>query len=1069
MKAAFPFACAMVITGFTVLSQDRSAAVARREQILHHHNLGKAYYENPTTQLLAVDEFRKALDLAPDSVNERVNYGLALLRAGKTDLGVAELQTVQKQCPSNPYTWFNLAITYKKQSAYDEAVAQLEGMTKLVPNEPVTHFNLGVLYKLTGKPALALEHFEASARLNPNLAGPHFQLYNIYRTMGRDEEATREERIFHDIKKRNAGAAVPEDLDWSFYAEIDDKIDPANARDEGPAVQLKWKAIPLGSADSTSAGMTLADVDGDGHADLIVWSSKGVQIFQSGGPKRMTAGLADLTDVLYIAPGDFNNDGFPDLAVITKQGADLYENRKGTFVKRDIRLPRGQFSKALWLDYDHDYDLDLILLGQDAALARNNGTAGFSDETARFPFEKGTALAAEVINVISDTEGEDLAVTYADRTAVLYRDRLAGKYEPQNLAAVPAGASAISAYDINNDGWIDLAVTASDGVHLLLNAGGTFETAANVLRGSGRPIFADFENRGLGDLVLNSTIYRNDGVGMFVERPPAWASDVVAAVAADFQCDGHVDLAIANRDGSIKLLQNLTETANHWLGTSLTGVKNLKTAYEAKVEVKAGTRYQKQVYRGVPLHFGLDGAEAIDTVRITWSNGMVQNELKRSTGAVLALKEAPRLSGSCPMIFARNRNGFTFITDVLGVAPLGASSGDGQYFKADHQEYIQIPGESLVPRDGRYEVRITEELREVSYLDQVKLLAVDHPSNRELFTNDKFKAPPFPEFRLFGAKRRVHPIAGHDDRGNNVLPQLLHTDGVYADDFARKYDGTAELHSLYLDFGKAARSNRAVLLLNGWVDWADGSTFLASAQESTGGLVMPYLQTKDEHGEWRTVIQDMGLPSGKPKTIAVDLTGKFLSNSREVRIVTSLCVYWDEAFLSEDPNAPEAIMTGQAPVTADLHFRGFSRSIIDSQRKHPERFLYDVVDPVSQWNPTPGLYTRYGNVLPLVTSADDQLVIMGAGDELTLQYATSRFPPLREGWKRDFILLVDGWAKDADANTGFSKTVEPLPYHAMSSYPYPAHEHFPNDPVHTAYREQYNTRPASRLLRPLTE
>ena len=123
-------------------------------------------------------------------------------------------------------------------------------------------------------------------------------------------------------------------------------------------------------------------------------------------------------------------------------------------------------------------------------------------------------------------------------------------------------------------------------------------------------------------------------------------------------------------------------------------------------------------------------------------------------------------------------------------------------------------------------------------------------------------------------------------------------------------------------------ANRAVLILNGWVDWADGSTFLAASQETKEGLIMPYLQVKNAKGEWQTVIQDMGIPAGKPKTISVDLTGKFLSASREVRIVTNLCVYWDEIFLSENAGAPDTVLTPVDAASADLHFRGFSKPVI---------------------------------------------------------------------------------------------------------------------------------------------
>src|SRR6185436_13290426 len=253
------------------------------------------------------------------------------------------------------------------------------------------------------------------------------------------------------------------------------------------------------------------------------------------------------------------------------------------------------------------------------------------------------------------------------------------------------------------------------------------------------------------------------------------------------------------------------------------GVKNLKLAPGALVEIRAGSAYQRKPYRGVPLHFGLGGRTEVDTVRITWPNGLIQNEMKKAAGAltgVLSFREAPRLSGSCPMIFTWNGRSFEFITDVLGVAPLGASAGDGTYFPVDHDEYVQIRGESLAPVDGRYEVRITEELREVSYLDQIRLFAVDHREDVEIFTNDKFKSPPFPEFRLFGVREKIRPVRAGDGHGTDVRERLLARDRIYPDSFRRNAAGIAELHSLDLDFGDAAPDGRAILVLSGWVDWA---------------------------------------------------------------------------------------------------------------------------------------------------------------------------------------------------------------------------------------------------------
>ena len=97
-----------------------------QSQLWHHRNLGKAFYENPTTQQEAVDEFRKALALAPRSVREQINYGLALLRAGDVTAGVTELQESELD-PKIPHTWFNLGIALKKQGDLNAAQSQFEG------------------------------------------------------------------------------------------------------------------------------------------------------------------------------------------------------------------------------------------------------------------------------------------------------------------------------------------------------------------------------------------------------------------------------------------------------------------------------------------------------------------------------------------------------------------------------------------------------------------------------------------------------------------------------------------------------------------------------------------------------------------------------------------------------------------------------------------------------------------------------------------------------------------------------------------------------------------------------
>ncbi len=1060
-RIAVPVIAGGVLLAALLLVRAADRVPVSEEQLWHYRNLGKAFYENPTTQLQAVGEFKKALDLNPKSARERLNYGLSLLRAGKTKEGIAEIEAAQKQDPQIPHTWFNLGIVFKKESEYDRAIQQLEQMAKLVPGEPVTHYNLGVLYKLTGKAEQSLKEFEISSRLDANLAGPHFQLYNAYRQAGRTEDASRELKLFQDIKKITQGAAVPEDMEWSFYSEILDTVDPRADADKPAAVKLTASAIKV-----PASGLAALDSTGQGRVDLVAWTADSVTLLEGGSKPVADSGLSSLKGVTAIIPGDFNNDGLADLAVLTASGARLFVNQKGKFAAHPAALPAGRFGSAVWIDYDHDYDLDLVLLGDDSRLARNNGEAGFSDQTAAFPFVKGKATRGAVYELISDTSGSDLVVLYQDRTPVLYRDKLLSKFEAAPLDQLPSGSTDVAAGDFNNDGWLDLAVAGPQGVSLVVNQSGKLAVTSS-LTAKGPLVFADLENRSFADLIASGAVFRNQGQGKFQSgegKIPAGSS----VAEADFDADGRIDLAVASGDG-VHLLRNETAGTHHWMRISLLGVKNMKLAPGAEVEVKAGPRYQKQVYRGLPLVFGLRSMTQVDTVRITWPNGLIQNEPKQAVDKPLSYKEAQRLSGSCPMIFTWNGQEFEFITDVLGVAPLGASAGDGRFFPVDHDEFVQIPGDSFKPVDGRYEMRITEELREVSYIDHIRLTAVDHPADLDIFTNDKFKAPPFPPFRLYGVRTKQHPrsawLESRTVPRTGVTERLRAKDRLYPDQFRRDYAGLAEMHSLELDFGKSAPANRAVLVLSGWVDWADGSTFLGAAQSSREGLVFPYLQVKDANGQWRTVVDDLGIPAGKPKTIAVDLTGKFLSEARQVRIVTNLCLYWDEIFLGDDPSAPDVKLTPLRVESAGLRFRGFSQPVIHPERKQPEAFIYSRVTPSSMWNPTPGLYTRFGDVRRLIDRIDDNLLLMGSGDELRLSFAAAALPALPAGWKRDFLLLVDGWAKDGDANTAFSQSVEPLPFHGMSGYPYRENEQRPN----SALQRETTTRPALRLLRPLSE
>src|SRR5580693_6348813 len=352
--------------GFVALVFILACGCTRRidEDLLsQHRNLGKAFYENPTTQQDAVREFQQALTIAPDSARDKLNYALALLKVpGREQEAVSLLQEVQRRDPTLPHTWFNLGIYYKHQGDVQRAMAQYEGMLARTPDEGVAHYQLGTLYNQLNRHSDAQAQFEKAAELDPLLAAARFQLYNLNRLAGNTAQADRYLADFERIKNLQKSWVIPENVEWCNYAEI---YDPPIAHAETASIAVTEFADTRldGTVDAATAGLTLIDSTGSGQTDLLVWSSQGIRLFLKGQTPATETGLEGLTGVIDVAPGDFDNDGLMDLCVLTATGPVLYRNTGGKFVRQPVNLPTGHFDTAVWIDFDHDYDLDLILLG----------------------------------------------------------------------------------------------------------------------------------------------------------------------------------------------------------------------------------------------------------------------------------------------------------------------------------------------------------------------------------------------------------------------------------------------------------------------------------------------------------------------------------------------------------------------------------------------------------------------------------------------------------------------------------------------------------------------------------
>jgi hypothetical protein len=603
--------------------------------------------------------------------------------------------------------------------------------------------------------------------------------------------------------------------------------------------------------------------------------------------------------------------------------------------------------------------------------------------------------------------------------------------------------------------------------------------------------FVDYDNDGWLDLVATGTpsttggrdvrgvvLLHNDGSGAFSDRSDILPTSVKsgdAVLASDVDGDGDLDLFVADRSG-VRLLRNDGGNANLSMQVQLAGLrtgsgKSNAFGIGATVEVRAAELYQTRVVTSRITHFGLGPHLKADVVRVQWPNGVPQ--VVYFPGSDQDVIESEVLKGSCAFLYAWDGSRFRFVTDVmwrsaLGM-PLGLMAGGAATAYAPagaSQEYLRIPASALQPRNGKYTLQLTEELWETAFADQIGLLAVDHPDSIDVFVDERFVPPGPVHLRLFQIARRHPPLSAVDDHGNDLLAALREQDDRYVSDLTpTRYQGLVEPHDLILDLGPDAGADSTLLVLRGWIYPTDASINVALSQQSQLKPMMPSLSVRDAHGQWTTAI-NLGFPSGKSKTMVVGLSGIFPTNDHHVRIRTNLQIYWDQAFVARDVGGSgegedeegQVRIRPLAMTSADLHFRGYSRTYRKGGRYGPWWFDYDSVSTVAMWRPITGAFTRFGDVRSLLDASDDMYVIMAPGDEATLQFDAASAATVPRGWKRDFLLYTDGWIKDSDLNTAFGTTVEPLPFHAIRAYPYAPGESYPADSAHARYRRTYNTR-----------
>jgi tetratricopeptide (TPR) repeat protein len=1062
--------------------------------------------------LQKLDEAKKALRAAlvldQSSAQAWYNLGLAQHAGNELEPALESFQQAVKFDPGDADSYYFEGVCYQELKEYDQAIAIFQKALEIDPLHASAEFAIARALQRSGRTAEAKDHFKRFKHLADTKIGAPIGLaygeQGHYSTVTPVEEPEAGRKAMIPVKLVATPLNLPvAGIPWPWITTGgacmmdvtgDGHMDLVLMQAGAQAIRVlhnegSWHFDDLDAAGAGlkasghAVGCAVGDYDGDGLNDLAVALDDAVLLFRNLGHGKFQdvtaeAGLKPMNRPSGITFIDYDHDGDLDLFLT---GAPL---------------AAGGSSNVLW---------------------RNNGNKTFTEWTEPTGLGGSGKTKAAILTDFNNDRAVDIAVTGDGSAPLIYVNPREGKYPTQPLylggkqfsktpgleVSTLAGRDAvklpptlgIAVLDYNKDGWMDIAVTHAGAPGLTLwrnveganHVGRRFERVElplrDALRGWGVTAI-DIDNDGWIDLAAivetkagpQVRVFRNRGDGTFEDVSHALGLDAVkltaprGLIAADVAGDGAADLIVTQVNAPPVLLRNVGANKNHFVRLDLTGFADNKTALGVKVEVFSSGHWQKWELAGASgyqtqappqILVGMGDAEGIDLLRILWPTGVLQDEidLPRLTQgrAVIAMKEADRRGSSCPVLFAWDGHKYKLVTDVIGAAVVGHWFTPARRNTPNPGEWIKVDGDQLAPVNGKLSLRFMEPMEEVNYIDQLRLVAVDHAENVEVNPDERFlDDPPFASGRVVATSGARLPLGAWDGEGRDVLDQVSRRDHKFASGFtALPYDGFANLHTLTLDLGPLDAQSPLRLLMTGYVNYFSATSLYAAWQAGVKPI-SPYVEAQMPDSAWRRIADDVGFPAGLERTIVVDLTGKLSAGAQKIRLVTNLEIYWDQVLI--DNNAEAEARTTEVPLTlATLHFRGYPKQTEGASPGDLD-YDYDRVSLTGPFQHQRGNYTSMGDVTELVKSIDDRFVIFGSGEEIAAEFDATKLPALPLHWKRDYFFYANGFVKDMDWWDASPFTVAQLPFHAMSAYPYPDSEEYPQDAQSLDYQLNWNDR-----------
>ncbi len=1037
--------------GEDALAQFKLAIAADPSLAVPHMNTGIVLLV-----LQRLPEAKAELDRAAkiDPTNPRVWYNLGLLERARSncEASIAAFAQVIKLDPTSADAYYFLGSCYLERQDFAKAADAYREAIRINPMHPSAEFGLARTLQRSGNPTEAKVHLARFEHIT------HEKLSPVMAPTYGDQGAY---SLAQEIKSASppVGPMIPITFAPVSLANVALPALPEQAK-TGPR-RTRRRHLPHRPRGPRQTRPHRARQRRQRHQLLPPHrrSKLRARLGKETRPHRHRHATA-------CAVGDFDADTHPDLAITMSDRVILYRNNgDNTFTDvteksgiRQTNHPAG----LTFIDFDHDGDVDLLVTGTAGSgaasnvLWRNNGNQTFTEWTTPTALGGRGHTTSAILSDLNNDRAVDIAIA-GDEGVSLYFNPREGAFIEQPLypkSDLPPVVG-LTILDFNKDGWMDIAVThaGAPGVTLWKNIDGKrFERVPLPISDATRawgitPI--DFDNDGWIDLAavvetskgVGVRVLRNKGdssfedvseklgVGATLDKPlPPTARSLVAL---DADGDGDADLLVSTLDGAPILLRNDGGNKNHSFLVTLRGNADNKTAIGTKVEVFAGGLWQKWEVPSASGYLsqgpgtilaGLgDWSEPV-IVRLLWPTGVPQDELNIAAKGIAEVKELDRRGSSCPIVFAWNGSKYEFITDTIGAAVIGHWVSPYAHNIPDPDEWVKIEGSQLQAAPtgkmgGYLSLRLGEPMEEVNFVDQARLVAIDHPANSAVYPNERFKNdPPFSETKTIFTEQ-AHPVtAAWDNNGKDVTATLARIDHQYVRDFTNlPYSGFANTHTLTLDIGPTSPDKPLRLLMHGFIEYFSATSLYAAWQAGLAPI-SPYVEAQLPDGSWKRIVNDMGFPAGLPRTIVTDLTGKLPAHlpnaATRIRITTNLQIYWDQVLVSNETEHPELVKQTEVPLaTASLAFRGYPRQI-DGATPGDLTYHYNEASATGPFIRQRGPYTHYGDVTPLLKAIDDHFVIFGSGEDIDLEFNAAALPPLP----------ADGSATISSTPTASSKT-----------------------------------------------